>query len=126
MNYYHKALHLGSCISPRSISDYYFTFLMKPIYVMLKQTPSFFKQSTVNGPLQIRLRIVNIFQNRQKIKSSGMRNLTIGRFVTVRKLRNAKLIWPVRKIPNCVYGGIHFINLIFLGCCVFFSFFVLT
>ena len=76
----------------------------------------------MNGALQVRLRIVNIFQNRQKIKSSGMRNLKIGKFVTVRKLRNAKLIWPVRKIPNCVYGGIHFINWIFLGCCVFFFF----
>ena len=81
----------------------------------------------MNGALQVRLRIVNIFQKSQKINSSGMRNLKIGKFVTVRKLRNAKLIWPVRKIPNCVYGGIHFINCIFPGCCVcFFPFFCIN
>ena len=45
----------------------------------------------MNGALKIRYIIVNIFQNRQKSKSSGMRNLRIGKFVTVRKLRNAKM-----------------------------------
>ena len=53
--------------------------------------------------LQIRLRIVNLFQNRQKIKFPGMQNLRIEKFVTVRKLRNAKLKWPVRKMPNWAY-----------------------
>ena len=57
----------------------------------------------MNVALQIRLRIVNLFQNRQKIKFSGMQNLRIEKFVTVRKLRNAKLKWPVRKMPNWAY-----------------------
>ena len=41
--------------------------------------------------------MVNIFQNRQEIKSSGTRNLRIGKFVMVRKLRNTKLILRLRR-----------------------------